>query len=48
MRRKVTAMSEIDDISARLVVLETGVRRLVAHHAVRADDHLGWCRSGMM
>ncbi len=35
-------MTEIDEISARLTVLETVVRQLITHMAVRADDPLGW------
>ena len=38
-------MSEIDHISARLTVLETVVRQLVTHLAVRADDPMGWVQT---
>jgi hypothetical protein len=38
-------MPEIDDISVRLTVLETVVRQLVTHLAVRADDPAGWVRT---
>jgi hypothetical protein len=38
-------MSGIDDISARLTVLETVVRQLVTHLAVRAEDPVGWVRT---
>ena len=31
-------MTEIDDVSARLIVLETVVRQLITHMAVRDDD----------
>jgi hypothetical protein len=37
-----TAMAEIDDISARLTVLETVVRQLITHLAVRAEDPMRW------
>jgi hypothetical protein len=40
-----TAMSGIDDISARLTVLETVVRQLVTHLAVRSDDPVGWVQT---
>jgi hypothetical protein len=35
-------MSEIDDISARLTVLETVVRQLITHMAIHADDPAQW------
>jgi hypothetical protein len=35
-------MTEIDEISARLTVLETVVRQLITHMAVRAEDPRGW------
>ncbi|HXT81532.1 MAG TPA: hypothetical protein VN702_18350 [Acetobacteraceae bacterium] len=35
-------MSEIDDLMTRVAVLETVVRQLVTHLAVRADDPPGW------
>jgi hypothetical protein len=38
-------MSEIDEISERLTVLETVVRQLVTHLAVRNDDPLGWVQT---
>jgi hypothetical protein len=34
--------SEIEDLSARLVALETVVRQLVTHIAVRTDDPPQW------
>jgi hypothetical protein len=37
-----TAMSESDDISARLTALETVVSQLIIHLAVRSDDPAGW------
>jgi hypothetical protein len=36
------AMSESDDISARLIALETVVSQLITHLAVRSDDPAGW------
>ncbi|PPQ29338.1 hypothetical protein CCS01_21935 [Rhodopila globiformis] len=36
------AMSESDDISARLTALETVVSQLITHLAVRSDDPAGW------
>lgn len=38
-------MTEIDEISARLTVLETIVGQLITHMAVRADDPPGWVRT---
>jgi hypothetical protein len=38
-------MSEIDDISARLTVLETVVKQLITHMAVRDDDPAGWVQT---
>ena len=38
-------MSEIDEISARLTVLETVVRQLSTHMAVRDDDPPLWVRT---
>ena len=35
-------MSEIDEISARLTVLETVVRQLITHMAIRDDDPQRW------
>lgn len=35
-------MTEIDEISARLTVLETVVRQLITHMAVRNDDPRRW------
>jgi hypothetical protein len=35
-------MAETDDLSARLAVLETVVRQLVTHLAVRSDDPPRW------
>ncbi len=35
-------MSEMEEISARLVALETVVAQLITHLAVRADDPAGW------
>ena len=35
-------MSEMDDLATRLAVVETVVRQLVTHLAVRADDPPGW------
>jgi hypothetical protein len=39
------ATTEIDEISARLTVLETVVRQLITHKAVRADDPAGWVQT---
>jgi hypothetical protein len=39
------AMPEIDDISARLTVLETVVRQLITHLAVRTDDPIRWVQT---
>ena len=36
---------EIDDISARLTVLETVVRQLITHMAVRDDDPPRWVQT---
>ena len=38
-------MTEIDDISARLIVLETVVRQLITHMAVRDDDPPQWVQT---
>lgn len=38
-------MIATDDLSARLTVLETVVRQLVTHMAVRDDDPRGWVRT---
>jgi hypothetical protein len=38
-------MTEIDEISARLVVLETVVRQLITHMAVRDDDPARWVQT---
>ena len=38
-------MSEINEISARLTVLETVVRQLITHLAVRADDPPRWIKT---
>jgi hypothetical protein len=38
-------MSEIDEISARLTVLETVVKQLITHMAVRDDDPAGWVQT---
>ena len=35
-------MSERDEISARLTVLETVVKQLITHLAIRDDDPAGW------
>ena len=35
-------MSEIDNISARLTVLETVAQQLITHLAIRADDPPRW------
>jgi hypothetical protein len=38
-------MTEIDDVSARLIVLETVVRQLITHMAVRDDDPPQWVQT---
>lgn len=38
-------MTEIDEISARLTVLETVVRQLITHMAVRDEDPSGWVQT---
>jgi hypothetical protein len=38
-------MPEIDEISARLTVIETVLRQLITHMAVRADDPPEWVRT---
>jgi hypothetical protein len=38
-------MSEIDNISARLFVLETVAQQLITHLAIRADDPPGWVQT---
>jgi hypothetical protein len=38
-------MTEIDDISARLTMLETVVKQLITHMAVRDEDPAGWVRT---
>lgn len=38
-------MTEMEEISARLTVLETVVRQLITHMAVRTDDPAGWVRT---
>jgi hypothetical protein len=38
-------MIEIDEISARLTVLETVVKQLITHMAVRDDDPPRWVRT---
>ena len=38
-------MTEIDEISAHLTVLETVVRQLIMHMAVRDDDPSGWVQT---
>ncbi|WP_158931931.1 hypothetical protein [Acidisphaera sp. S103] len=35
-------MTEIDDVPARLIVLETVVKQLITHMAVRDDDPSRW------
>jgi hypothetical protein len=35
-------MTEIENISARLTVLETVAQQLITHLAIRADDPPGW------
>jgi hypothetical protein len=35
-------MTETDDLSARLLALETVLRHLVTHLALRSDDPPGW------
>jgi len=38
-------MTEIDNVSARLTVLQTVVRQLITHMAVRDDDPPGWVQT---
>jgi hypothetical protein len=38
-------MSEIDEISARLTVLETVMRQLITHMAVRDDNPARWVQT---
>jgi hypothetical protein len=38
-------MTEIDKISAHLTVLETVVRQLITHMAVRDDNPSGWVQT---
>lgn len=38
-------MSESDEISARLTVLETVVKQLITHMAVRDDDPARWVQT---
>jgi len=38
-------MTESDDVSARLTVLETVVRQLITHMAVRDDDPARWVQT---
>lgn len=38
-------MTEIDEISARLTVLETVVRQLITHMAVRDEDPPRWVQT---
>jgi hypothetical protein len=38
-------MTEIDDVSARLIVLETVVKQLITHMAVRDDDPERWVQT---
>lgn len=38
-------MTEMEEISARVAVLETVVRQLITHMAVRTDDPAGWVRT---
>ena len=38
-------MTETDEISARLTVLETVVKQLITHMAVRDDDPAGWVQT---
>ena len=50
MQRAITktpelSMTESDDVSARLTVLETVVRQLITHMAVRDDDPPLWVRT---
>jgi hypothetical protein len=50
MQRAITTtrgamMTEIDDVSARLTVLETVMRQLITHMAVRDDDPPLWVRT---
>jgi hypothetical protein len=37
-----TEMTETDDLSARLIALETVLRHLVTHLALHSDDPPGW------
>jgi len=37
-----TGMTEVEDLSSRLTALETVVRQLLTHLAVRADDPPSW------
>jgi hypothetical protein len=50
MQRRITeklepTMTEIDEVSARLIVLETVVRQLITHMAVRDDDPPRWVQT---
>jgi hypothetical protein len=38
-------MTEADDVSARLIVLETVVKQLITHMAVRDDDPSRWVQT---
>ena len=38
-------MTEVDDVSARLTVLETVVKQLITHMAVRDDDPSRWVQT---
>jgi hypothetical protein len=38
-------MTEIDDVSARLIVLETVVKQLITHMAVRDEDPALWVQT---
>jgi hypothetical protein len=38
-------MTEIDEISAHLTVLQTVVRQLITHMAIRDDDPSGWVQT---
>jgi hypothetical protein len=38
-------MTEIDDVSARLIVLETVVKQLITHMAIRDDDPSLWVQT---
>src|SRR3984885_5598492 len=42
---KLEPTMEIDEISARLTVLETVVRQLITHMAVRDDDPARWVQT---